>query len=375
MITKRRLALLTSLTASPLFAAPFLAIGDNAELFVTANAQARFEDNVTFSSSNQIEDEVFEFTPGVELLFGKNSLTTGSLVLQESFVAYSDNSDLDSDLFSVALRTSYQGAKLSLSSDASFRQLNQNTRDVRSASVLNRRDSITAGVNGEYAVTEKSKIGSGISYSETSYKRDAFSDQENYSVPVNYYFAIAPKLDLSAGMSYRKTEVETANADSEDYYFNVGARGEFTPKLSGNFTVGYTTRESDGASSNDDSTIGLDAGLTYTLTEKTSFSLNLGRDFETGADAQGTETSSIGLGVTTSLTPQIALSANANYSLYDYLSSSREDNYLTLGLGASYTYSPNLSFNAAYAYDNNDSDLAGANFVANVVSIGASFRY
>ncbi len=65
MITKRRLVLLSSLSAAPAFAAPFLAIGDNAELFLTGRTEVRYEDNVTFSSSDELEDEAFEVTPGV----------------------------------------------------------------------------------------------------------------------------------------------------------------------------------------------------------------------------------------------------------------------------------------------------------------------
>lgn len=61
MTTKSRLALLSALAATPAFAAPFLAIGDNAELFLTARSEARYEDNLTFLSSNELQDTIFEF--------------------------------------------------------------------------------------------------------------------------------------------------------------------------------------------------------------------------------------------------------------------------------------------------------------------------
>lgn len=379
MITKRRLALLTSLSATPLFAAPFLAIGDNAELFVTARAEARYEDNVTFSSSDELEDESFELTPGVELLFGKNSLTKGSLVLQERLTAYSDNTNLNSDLFNAFFESAYEGAKLSLGTNASFRELNQNSRDVRSNGTLNRRDVTDAGVDAEYAVTEKSKVGVAANYSKSDYKTGGFTDQQNYTIPVNYYFAITPKVDLSAGFQYRNTDVKDTipgrNSDSEDYYFNVGARGEFTPKLSGRFNVGYNLREPDASDRDDETSIGLKAGLSYAYSEKTALTLDLSRDFETGADASGIETSSIALGASTNLSAAWRMNATVSYSLYDYLSSGREDDYIIAGLGATYTYNEHLSFDAGYTHYTNSSDTDTAEFTANIVRIAANFRY
>jgi hypothetical protein len=374
MITKRRLALLSSLSAAPLIAAPFMAIGDNAELFLTARTEVRAEDNVTFSSSNEIEDEVFEVTPGIEVLFGKSSLTKGSFSAYERLTAYADNSDLNSDLTNLVFDSSYEGAKLSLGANASFRELNQNSRDARGATLV-RRDTYAAGVDGEYALSEKSKLGLGLGYNSTDYKFSSFTDQSNVEVPVNYYFAISEKVDLSAGARYRQNDVDAANADSEDYYFNVGARGEFTPKLSGLFTVGYNVREPDAAGADDESSIGLNAGFTYAYSPKTLLSLDLSNDFETGSDASGYETAAITFGARTEISAAWAVSGTLGYSQYDYLASSREDDYLVAGLGLTYTYNEYLSFNASYSYNDNSSDLAGAEFTANVIRLGANFRY
>lgn len=375
MITKRRLVLLSSLSAAPAFAAPFLAIGDNAELFLTARTEVRYEDNVTLSSGGELEDEVFELTPGAEILFGKNSLTKGSFSAFERLTAYSTNEDLNSNLTNLVFDSSYDGAKLDLGVDASFRELNQNSRDARGATLV-RRDTYAAGVDGEYAVTVKSKVGLAGRYGRTQYKSAGFTDQENFSVPVNYYFAITEKVDLSAGVRYRKTDVKTVNGDSEDYYFNVGARGEFTPKLSGKFSVGYNLREPEASTADDESSIGLDAGFAFAYSPKTSFTLDLSNDFETGADASGIEASSISVGASTSLTAALSVRGSVGYSMFDYLGgASREDEYLTAGLGLSYIYNDHVSFDASYSLNDNDSDLAGADFTANTFRLGANFRY
>jgi len=373
MITKRRLALLSSLTAAPAFAAPFLAIGDNAELFLTARAEVRYEDNVTFSPDNEIEDEVFQVSPGIQVLFGKNSLTKGSFTAYEEINSYSDNSDLNNNLTNLIFDSSYDGARLDLGADASFRELNQPSRDLANVPTLVRRDAYAAGVDGEYAVSEKSKVGLAGRYNRTQYKTSGFTHQTNYTIPANYYFAITEKVDLSAGIQYRKTEVSGPN-DSEDYYFNVGARGEFTPKLSGKFSVGYNLRERDAANSDDETSIGLKAGLAYAYSPKTTLTLDLSNDFETGADSSGIETASATLGARTNLSAAWAVNGSIGYANYDYLSGAREDDYVFGSLGVTYTYSEHISFDAGYNLFDNSSDT-GPEFTANIVRVAANFRY
>lgn len=372
MTNKRRLILLSTITAAPAFAAPFLAIGDNAELFLTARTEARYEDNLTLSDSNEESDEVFEFVPGAEIAFGKNSLTKGSLVAYERFTAYSSNPELNDSLANILFKSNYDGAKLKLGTNASFRESSQNSRDARGATLV-RRNYTNAGVNGEYALSEKSKFALGASYSDTDYKSAGFSDQDSYAIPANYFFAISPKIDLSAGLTYRETDVAGAGADSEDIYYNVGARGQFTSKLSGSFSVGLNTREYDNG--DDESGLGLKAGLAYDFSPKTTFTVDLSRDFETGADANGIENSSVTLGARTSLTAALSANVSLSYQQYDYLNISRSDDYVVGSIGFAYTYSQNLSFDAGYTFNDNESDVAAANFTANVFSIGASLRY
>lgn len=372
MTTKRRLFLLASLTSAPAFAAPFLAIGDNAELFLTARTELRFEDNLFLTDSNEESDEVLEFVPGAELMFGKNSLTKGSLAFFERFTAFSSNSELNDTLANVVFNSNYSGAKLNLSTNASFRESNQNTRDTNGATLVNR-NYTNAGVNGEYSLTEKSKLGLGVNYNDTDYKTAGYADQEYYAIPANYFFAISSKVDLSAGVRYSETDVDAAGRDSESFYYNVGARGKFTPKLSGKFTVGYTVRDNE--TGGDDGAIGLQSGLSYAYSPKTTLSLDMSNDFETGADANGTENFSVTLGGRTSLTAALSANASLSYQKYDYLSINRTDDYIVAGLGLSYAYNEHLNFDAGYSFSENDSNLGAATFTANVFKIGANIRY
>ncbi len=374
MITKRRLALLSAMASTPVFAAPFLAIGDNAELFLTARTEVRYEDNVTFSpDSAQIEDEVFEFAPGFELLFGKNSLTKGSVSFYERFIAYSDHTRFNDELANFFFRSTYDGAKLKINTSASFQELNQNSRDANLEGRLVRRDVTSAGVSGELAVTEKSKVGSGLRYSKTDYKLSSFTDRETYSVPVNYYFAITPKVDLSAGIQYRNNDIDAADRDSEEIFYNVGARGDFTPKLTCSFKIGYATRDPEVGDNSD--TLGIDVALAYAYSPKTSFTLTAGNDFQSSSSGTGQEVASVGLGVTSAIRPGLNAVANIGYQQIEYIGQDREDDYLTGMVGLTYTVNQHMSVEAYYNILDNSSDEEFAEFTANIISIAANFRY
>ena len=51
-------------------AAPFLAAGDGAELFLTAMVGVRADDNI-YLSGNGLDDTIFDINPGVEFVFGQ----------------------------------------------------------------------------------------------------------------------------------------------------------------------------------------------------------------------------------------------------------------------------------------------------------------
>lgn len=382
MTTKSRLALLSSLAAMPAFAAPFLAIGDNAELFVTARTEARYEDNLTFASKNLIDDFIFEFAPGVELTFGKSSLTKGSVVLYERFLSYLENTENNTELANVIATTTYEGSKLTVRVNGSFRELAQNSRDLAGLAIV-RTDVSTLGATAEVSITEKSKVGVGGSYSDAQYVKDnpayGLKDSSSITVPVNYYFAVRPKLDLSAGVQLRSTTVDGPSNDSDDIFYNVGARGEFTPKLLGSFAVGFNVRDGE-TNAADDESVGVKAGLTYLYSVKTQFTVDLSNDFDTAATGAAQEKSSVSVGVRSSIAADLSAFASLGYENVDYSTVNREDDFYTGRVGLTYTLNQYISLDAGYNFYINRSSTpnnaaTGPSFIANVFSISATARY
>jgi hypothetical protein len=371
-----RLALLSTLSGAPVFAAPFLSIGSNAEIYLTASTQIRYEDNVGLAQDGFEEDElIYEFSPGFELVYGKKGNLKSNIAVYEQFVRYTDLKNLDAELLNVVWDVSYNLAKLSVSGEASYRQITQNNRDTAAASsgtLDSRRDVLSGSVNSEYAFTEKTKASIGISYQETAYADALFTDSQSYTIPVNYFYGISPKVDLSAGFRYSQTTVDAVNQDSEDLNFNVGARGEFTAKLNGSFDVGYTVRSPEFG--DDTGVVAVNAGLSYDYSPKTQFSLDARSGFDTNALGTSQRSYRVTLGGKTQFNESFGANASLGYELVDF-DTSREDEFITASLGLGYTINRHVSLAANYSYQNNTSDSALVEFAANTISFSANFRY
>jgi len=369
MNTKLISLVLTSVALSVVAkAAPFLAIGDGAELFATGSVGIRADDNI-FLSPNATSDVIFDITPGAQLTFGKDAQLKGALTLVDDFSNYSSNSKLNTDLFSGDFAADYSDGKLKLDFSTGFHELNQNTADIHG---LTRRDVSSATAKGETEVSQITSVSAGLLYTHTHYKRTGYGDSDDYTVPLNFYYKWTPKVDLSAGYQYRYYQIPRAlGLDSTDNYFNVGARGEFTPKLNGQFTVGLTQRQFSHAP--DETMLGLDAHLTYAYSEKTSVQFGASSAPDTAPQGQQEKNTSLNVAVTTDISDQWKVNASVSWRAIDYLT--RTDHFVEGSVGATYIINTYVNLVGAYTYRNNMSVLSGSEFTENVFSIAANLRY
>jgi hypothetical protein len=355
-------------------------VGETAELFITGTLSARTDDNIFLNDIDEVDDTIFELSPGLKLAFGQGAQTTGSFQIEETFTRYLDNDVLDDELLSSVFGVAYDDSKLKLSFDASYRELNQSTRDIRGSTLI-RRDVIDASVDTEINVSEKSSTGIGISWIDTDYDSPAYIDIEEITVPFNYYYAVSAKLDLSAGFRYRQTSLAISAGDSKDYYYNVGARIPVTEKFSGYFSVGYNERKPETGDS--ETGVGAEAEFQYVVTPKTDLLLFLGNDYTTSAEGISQKAFTVSPTLRTKFSAQWEGSVGFTYQTLEYFSG-REDDYLDARVGVAYRINENASLSASYNHRSNESNLSytdgngrrrSADFDNSVISLAASLRF
>ncbi len=352
--------------SSAVIGAPFMAVGDSAELFVTGTVGIRADDNV-FLTANPLSDVIFDVNPGLDLTFGKNSQFKGSFTLVDSIAKYSDNSNLDTNLVATNFQSGFDDGKLKLNFNVGYNELNQNAADIRG---LTRRDVFSAGAKGEVEISQITSVGAGVAFNQENYKRRTYSDSSSLTLPLDFFYKVTPKVDLSVGYRYRSYQVDIGE-DSGDHFFNVGARGDFTPKLSGRVAVGLNTRQLE--RSGNENQFGLDANLNYEISPKTRLTLGAGNDFATSPQGQQQKNLTLNAALTFSLTQEWSANAGLNYRRIGY--AARSDDYLEGQLGAAYIVNANIRIVGGYTYRNYSSVLAGSEFSNNVFSIGANLRY
>lgn len=370
------------LTFGGLSAAPFMAVGTSAEVFVTADLTISVDDNVTLGSnvlqpgqttpSNPVRDDTkWRFSPGVSYEFGKNALISGKLAYVEHIDTYSDNSDLDTSLSNLTFNALHDDGSSKTTVAAAYRQVNQNTVDIRLPS-LSRRDVLSTKIDHEMELTAKSSVSFGVDWRDTDYSKNTLEDRTITTLPLRYYWETSPKVDLSFGGSYRSNQGETANSSSDDFLLNLGARGEFTAKLSGFLRVGFVNRSLDSGS--DRNALNMSSNLTYQYSEKTSFTAGMGNDFGNSGAGENQENFDVFLGFRSEMTPEFAMTGRISLRQIDYFTRAG-DEFTQASLGGEYIVNEYFQLHGKFAYQDNASGLAGGDFDATVFSLMAKLRY
>jgi len=362
-------------------AAPFLAMGDSAEVFLTGTLGVRSDDNIYLASRTKSSptdpgrrsDYIADIVPGFELLYGQNALTKGRAYYYETITRYFDTNPENTTLSTVGFESNYDDQKTKMNFNASYVQLAQNTVDIR-ANFLVRRDVFHVEGGSEISVTDKTSVAGSVVYENIDYKRGGFESSKIASVPLKYYYYVLPKLALSGGFTYSDTQLSGGGIGSKDYFYNVGARGEFTPKLTGTFSIGYTKRNMDAGPNQN--TMGVDSSLAFAVDEKTSLNFGVTNAFGVSGSGQNERNLTWNVGFQSKVAEDWSAGSTLSYRTINYLGAGQHtDNYFEGSLNAKYTYSKMVNFTASVTYRNNSSSLVSSTFDNKVFAIAANIRY
>ncbi len=375
-------AALSMILATAASAAPFMAIGTSSELFVTADVSIEANDNVTLGNNTiptgatepfnpERDDVIIRVSPGFSYEFGRNALVSGKFAYYEEFSFYQDESDLDAELSNVIFNAAHDDGASKTSVAASYRQLNQNTVDVR-LPVLSRRDEFKAKVEHEMEISAKSSVMFGVDWRDVDYSRATLADRTTTSIPLRYYWEYSPKVDLSFGGTYRRTDTDVDVSSSDDLLLNFGARGDFTAKLKGFFRVGYVDRSGDGG--NDRSTWNMSSNFSYLYSEKTTLTAGISNDLGNSGVGENQENFDVFLGFRSEMTPDFTLTGRLSFREIDYFTRGA-DEYIEGSIGGEYIVNEYFQIHGKFNYKNNEGDLATADFDNTVFSLSAKLRY
>ncbi len=360
--------------------------GRNSSINFTAEAGARYDDNVFWTKTNKVGDTIVSLAPGAEYQFGQNSLGHGSIRYREMFSHYMDNTVPNANLGLGAADFGFSDDKLTLAATSSFNQLNQNNPDIlaQGKSVLLRTDVFAAAGSAEVRLSSLLSAKAGGSYTHTDYKTAGLISSQHTDWPLSLYFQATPKLDISTGFTYGVERPDGGGPSGEDLYYSLCLRGSLTPKVTTEFSVGEQTQSV--ANNPRQNLLGFNGSFNCQLTPNTNCVLALSRGFNAGALGQSLVNSSYRLGFVNDLTPQLQVGTNLSYRSTDYgptvyvignlpVFVPRTDHFWEGSLDISYEFSEHFKAGATYTFRINRSNDPGVEFANNVIGLVVDLRY
>jgi hypothetical protein len=365
---------------------PKLTLGDNASLRLLAEIGIRYDDNIFASAENEVSDTIISVTPGLEVRFGNNSRVRGALLYREAFTRYTGETAPNANLGSGQATIGFESGRLALAGGIALRQLYQNNQDVAGLGqdIVTRSDVRNIHVSAESPLTTKTSFSVGAHLDRNQYKTAGLIGTRDLTLPVKVYFDLTPKVSLSTGYTYRQVKPQGGGDESRDLDYNIGARGSFTSKLSGQLSIGYRTRSvGDNPAEN---LWGFDGSFAYEMTPLVSSTFQMSRDFGTGAQGASLKTSSYSFELAAAPTPQWKISTGLSYRYVEYgpvvfgpttplPAAGRNDNFWEGNVQA--TFLPGRSFNTSLGYtlSSNRSTLPGARYGSNVLNLLLGWQY
>jgi|GEM_PF-3801100 len=387
-LTKLSIALAPMLGAYlSMQAAPVMMLGEEMALHFTGQAAIRSESNVLLRDSNKKSDMSYRYSPGIELDLGSVGVTdfNGKICYSYNVIEYNDLNDLDSENDDFNSVFNYKNANFKVSGGLVYREV-QTPQDIlsdeNSIMVLEpgllSRSVVNANAYAEWALSAKTKLGTGVTYADQNYSASGYSNYSSISVPVDFYYSLSAKTDLSLGYVYRPVFIGDGDSvDAVDSLLTLGLRGELMPKLTGYARFGWMGREGRSSSLSDKSGITMSASMNYEVSPLINVGTRIMRDLSF-ASLSGVSTIRTGLisKASYNISRQFSAGASVGYIKTEYQDNyDRDDDFIILGMSVSYHPNEYLNVTASYNHNANDSTIEASDYNNNILEVIASFRY
>jgi hypothetical protein len=392
---------LLATAAIPTQAAPSVALGDDATLFLKLSGSVEHQSNILRQEFNEESDTIFVFTPGVELQLGTENSAYAEVNLGVQARVHDDNDELDGEYLRLNALGYYDTGVALFKGYVTGNQYGSNgvapelvDGGLVEVPAVAERSDYAAGGSVVYGLTDQVSVSGGLDLFRRSFDTASkLSGTESFAIPVKVFYAFDPALSAFAGYRFRDStpyDVTPSDvgrlSDTEDHYFFVGLEGElFNPLWTASIDAGYQTRDYSGGV------------LNNTESDTFSYTARINYAAATNINLYGTLSSDFGQGVTGSAIAYIRdqLTVGGDYLISEMWSANfaftlakteyedqdgepgRVDNLTSLNLGVAYNPNEYVTIRGSYRinYLNKDFVPTQHEYTNNIFSVTASLRY
>lgn len=247
-----------------------------------------------------------------------------------------------------------------------------------------RADDFSAEGAFEHLVTEKLGWRAAGEYLFSNYLTPGYSDVGRARAGLHGVHQYSPKLKLLAGLTAAANWTRTPGngrtaADARDWRFTVGAEGEFSPKITGDLSVGVVRRELTRAGIADDTALYLASRVAWAATEKTIWTLRAAQDLGMSAVDQSMQTLEVSLHLSRTFTSRLVAEGVVGFARAEYRGfaglGDRDDHGGTIRGVLRYTLGRRATLDAAAGWRENRSTESLAVYRRVNTSLGVTMRF
>ncbi|BET66665.1 hypothetical protein ASA1KI_15830 [Opitutales bacterium ASA1] len=344
-----------------------------------AEASVTYDSNI-FAFDGGESDTIVGVTPALTLQ-RKGSATNLSLMADVNVRYFMDRSDQDSKDPSVLLSFGYPNTQ-----EAMLRQsgrLGWNRINYPDYSIGDRvqRTEMHGNWQGVLRDNGKTRIIANLGGRDTDYT-DLNSDVLDFNGGVGVAWSRHELLEYNLSLNYSHAEYSDVrggigDATRKGYGLNIGIRGEITPKITGDASIGVGENKYSGSLSGSDTNWSTRANITWSPSERRSLNLNANRG--TYFDALGTAYNRTEADFTfrQGMAGGFSGSARLGFGEYDYSEAggTRKDTYVRVGAGLDYSLTGRFAAGLNFNWTDKGSDLARYEFAQHEIIARASYRF
>ena len=355
-------------------------------LYPAAEASTAYDDNIFATDSQKKDDAVFTLAPSVllESDWTRHAISITADSSSDLYASHGDESHTDWGFAGSGRLDLLESSNITTS--LGYRDLTEERDSTNSLLKLDEPteyDRFDASGAWNYRLNRVSaSLGGGftrLNYDDNSGVDEDFRDRDiaRGVGRLGYSFAAGHSAFVQGAVSdrdYRKlgTAPSAVKRDSFGYEIVAGWASEVSNLVAGEVYVGYLDRDYDSATFDDvsDITVGLD--LEWYVTEIFTVRLEASRGVSdsTLGDVGGALRSAVALGIDYELMPNVLVHGEVSYEHNNFQGSSRDDDWVGVGVGVKYLVNRYLHLDLEYGFDDRTSDDSGFEFQRNRVSLG-----
>lgn len=269
-------------------------------------------------------------------------------------------------------------------------------RESRADAAVNIRSTswnYNAGLNFKYPIVQRYTLAGGFSYASRRYVEEtALANLSTYSANLDLFYMLSNQRDLTA--SYRWREVSLSrHTSSTDHALSAGVSGRVIRGLNGSVRVGYQVRTPHGTKgdSSEYHAINASAAVTYALNRKINISGHVGKDFSTTATDTNVDSTSAGLDSGYVYNSHWSITGGVGWGDSRFLGEkgrivlqpgppavlgvNRHDNFANWNAALNYSLNEHFKASLTYAWFENWSTVAFADFVRTTWALTLTSRW